>query len=54
MWKIVVLWENLNIWMNEKELLKWFGIVEDGQLSKLSGVLYKWKIFKLGEIYVVM
>ena len=55
MWMIVVLWENLNMWANGKnKLCKQFGIVKYGQLRKLLGVRYEWKIFELVRIYVVM
>ena len=38
----------------KKKLRKLLGIVEDGQLRKLLGVQYEWKLFQLGEICVIM
>ena len=38
----------------KKKLHKEFGIFEDGQLMKLLGVRYDWKIFESGENYVVV
>ena len=38
----------------KKKLCNEFGIFEDGQLIKLLGVRYEWKIFKSGEIYMVV
>ena len=42
------------MWEKRKKLHKFFGIVKYGQLRKLLGVWCEWKIFELGEIYVVM
>ena len=38
----------------KKKLRKEFGMVKDCQLRKLLGIRYEWKVFELGEVYVVM
>ena len=38
----------------KKKPNRYFVMVKDCQLRKLLGIRYEWKIFELGEVYVVM